>query len=193
MWKKKNPNCFCHLGIKVLFGFHCMSLLHQDVCDARVCCLCVDEQMHTHHTMEDGVQRHDKRAAFHQRDESVTGAAAPLVPKDDGLGWWTHSSNLELLSLRSPADFLCYCSFTVWTVEERNDAFVYLKHVTINSITTWKGWDRRSEGSSLRLLQATTAVLPKSRKRTCRTTTYTLLCSLCNINYCYYILLLKNT
>lgn len=45
-------------------------------------------------------------------------------------------------------------------------AVTFHENSATHGIATWKGWDRRSEGSSLRLLQATTAVLPKSKNTT---------------------------
>lgn len=86
MWDKLSSKLLCHLGIKALFDFHSMSFFHQDVYHAGVCCLCVDEQLHTHDTVQDGVQRHNKGTPLHQCDETVAGSAAPLVPQDDGLG-----------------------------------------------------------------------------------------------------------
>lgn len=104
MWDNLSSQRLCHLGIEALFGLHSVSFFHQDVHHAGVCRLCVDEHLHTHDTMEDGVQRHDEGMALHQHDETVAGLAAPLVPQDDGLGRRKHSSNFELLSLRPRAE-----------------------------------------------------------------------------------------
>lgn len=172
MWDILSSQMSCHLGIKALLGFHSMSFLYHDVYHAGVSRLCVDEQLHAHDIVEDGVQRHEDRSAFHQCDEAVAGSAAPLVPQDDGLGWRTHSTNLELLSLRPQRVWKLIFVFTFQRLStgfQKNDA--------THTIATWKGWDRRSEGSSLRLLQATTAVLPKSKKKTCRLTGNTLFTS----------------
>lgn len=102
----------CYLWFKALFSLHDMSFFHHYVYDTGVCCLHVDEQLHTHDTVQDGVQRHKEGMAFHQCDESVTCLAAPLVSKDDGLGWRMHSNNLELMSLIQKQN-ICLFSFTL--------------------------------------------------------------------------------
>lgn len=157
----------CYLWFKALFSLHDMSFFHHYVYDTGVCCLHVDEQVHMHDTIQDGVQRHKEGMALHQCDESVTCLAAPLVSKDDGLGWRMHSNNLELMSLIQKQN-ICLFLFVQFHFEKTNVYKFYDKCV-LSNITTWKGWDRRSEGSSLRLLLATTAVFPKSKKNTCKT------------------------
>lgn len=158
-----SPMMLCYLWIKALFSPHSMSFFHQYVYHAGVWCLHVDEQLHSHDTMQDGVQRHNDWMAFYQCDETVAGSAAPLISQDYGLGWRTHSGNLELLSLITRREFLFYCLFN-------SNTQLYINFLTNSShfnITTWNGGDRRSEGSSLIPLQGTTAVLPKSTKNTC--------------------------
>ncbi len=107
MCENLSPRLRCHLGIKAFFSPHSMSLLHQHVDHIGVFCLCVDEKLHTHDVMQDGVQRHNDWVALHQCNETVTGSAAPLVPHDDGLGWRTHFCDLELPSLRKWAEGFC--------------------------------------------------------------------------------------
>lgn len=82
---------------------------------------------------------------------------------------------------------LCYCSKMKVIVQASGAS---------HGVPTWNGWDRRSAGSSLRLLHATTAVLPKSMKKTCKTHIDTIasflqlyavsqLSSICTTNLCY--------
>lgn len=86
LWDNLSSQLLCYLGIEALFNLHSVPFFHKYVYHAGVCCLYVDEQLHTHDTMQDGVQRHNERMAFHQGDEAVAGSAAPLVSQDDGLG-----------------------------------------------------------------------------------------------------------
>lgn len=86
MWENLSSQLLCHLGVKALFSPHSVSFFHQNVYHAPVCHLCVDEQLHAHDIMQDGVQQHKERMTLHQCDETVAGLAAPLVAQDDGLG-----------------------------------------------------------------------------------------------------------
>lgn len=74
-----------YLRIKVLICLHSVSLLHQYVHNTGLFGFHVDEHLHTHDAVQDGVQRHDDRLILHQNHEAVAGAAAPPVPQDDGL------------------------------------------------------------------------------------------------------------
>lgn len=109
----------CYLWFKALFSLHDMSFFHHYVYDTGVCCLRADEQLHPHDTVQDGVQRHKEGMAFHQCDESVTCLAAPLVSKDDGMGWRMHSNNLELMSL-IPQQNICLFLFVQFHFEKTN-------------------------------------------------------------------------
>lgn len=56
-----------------------MPFLNHDINYVSVIRLWGDEQMHTHDTVQDGVQWRNERMAFDQCDEPVTGPIAPLV------------------------------------------------------------------------------------------------------------------
>lgn len=90
-------------GAVALFRLHSVTFLNQDVCEALVGRLRVDEQLHAHDALQDGVQRDDERLALHQRDEALASSAAPRVAQDDGLGRGTDSDDLELLCLAKRA------------------------------------------------------------------------------------------
>lgn len=93
----------CYHGAVALVLLHSVALLNQDVCKALVSRLRVDEQLHAHDALQDGVQRDDERLALHQRDEALTSSAAPWVAQDGRLGRGTDSDDLELPSLTKRA------------------------------------------------------------------------------------------
>lgn len=88
-----------HHGAVALLRPHSVALLNQNVRKAPVARLQVDEQLHAHDALHNGVQRDDELLALHQRDEALTSSAAPRVAQDDGLGWGTDSDDLKLPGL----------------------------------------------------------------------------------------------
>lgn len=74
--------------------------------------------------------------------------------------WWTGLKDaFQQLGTREPK--IMYRNFLIWLIQ-----IFFLTNNVAYSVVAWKGWDSRSDGSSLKLLQGTTVVLPKSKKTT---------------------------